>query len=137
MDWRILIAVVVLSWGGYNILLKMVGGRLAWQLSMFLFVLSYAVVVAGYCLLTSKLSIGEVFQKPAMWSLGAGILCGVGAIAFFKVIPRVPGSILLPLIGLYTLVSAVGCLLIFREPLTVRIALGIVCATAAVALLST
>ena len=136
MNWRILILLTVLSWGGYNVLLKAVAGRLAWQLSMLWFVIGYALMVAGFCLAADPgLIRNRLIQAPAVWPLVAGVLCGVGAIAFFKALPLAPGSVLMPLVGLYVLVSAVGCLILLHEPFTWRMAAGIGCATAAVMLL--
>ena len=50
MDWRILVAITVLCWGGYGILLKGAGSRIAWQASMLLFVIAYSVIVGAYCM---------------------------------------------------------------------------------------
>lgn len=136
MDWRILVAVVVISWGGYSVLLKQAGNHLSPTISMFLFVCGYAVLVGAYCFLSPDMKMHAVFQKQGLVALVAGALCGVGGIAFFKAVPRVPGSVLFPLVGLYALVSAVGSLLIFKEPMTLKLMLGIVCATAAIMLLS-
>lgn len=136
MDWRLLVLIAVLSWGSYNVVLKAVAGRIAWQWSMLWFVIGYMVMVAGFCLATDPALIkGRFLQLQAFWPLMAGILCGVGAIAFFKALPLAPGSVLMPLIGLYVLVSAIGCLFILHEPLTLRVVAGIGCATAAVMLL--
>jgi transporter family protein len=77
----------------------------------------------------------DIASRKSAVPLGAGVLCAVGAITFFKAIPMAPGSLLMPLVGLYTLVSAIGCLFLFHEPLSLRVMAGILCATAAVVLL--
>lgn len=138
MDWRILIGITVVTWGGYNIALKMVAQHIDWRISMFLFVLSYAIIVGAYCLLQAHLTPQAVFQKAAWGSLIAGILCGLGAITYFKAIavPNAPGSVLLPLVGLATLVSAIGCLIILKEPVSARVILGMLFAGIAIVLLS-
>jgi drug/metabolite transporter (DMT)-like permease len=135
MDWRILIAITVLSWGGYNVILKWVGDRVAWQASMLLFVIAYAVIVGAYCAIQGPLSCADFTPKRSALPLLAGVLCAIGAIAFFKAIPMAPGSLLMPLVGLYTFVSAVGCLVLFQEPVSLRVVAGMVCALAAVVLL--
>ncbi|MDO9542617.1 MAG: EamA family transporter [Kiritimatiellia bacterium] len=136
MDWRILAFVTVLCWGTYNVVLKAVAGRVAWQSSMLWFVIGYGVMVAAYCLTSDPGLLKGRFMTPAaFWPLLAGVLCGIGAIAFFKALPLAPGSVLMPLIGLYVLVSAAGCLIFLHEPLTWRVVAGIGCATAAVMLL--
>lgn len=135
MDWRTLTAITVLSWGGYNALLKWAGGKIAWQTSMFLFVASYAAIVGAYCLCQGGLTAGDLFGKKAIAPLIAGALCAVGAITFFKALPSAPGSLLMPLISLYTVVAAVACLFLFKEPVTPRLIVGILCAAAAGVLL--
>ena len=135
MSWRILTLIVVLSWGGYNVILKAISGRIAWQSSMLWFVIGYAAMVAIYCVTDSGFNKSRFVNLQAFWPLLAGILCGVGAVAFFKALPLAPGSVLMPLIGLYVLVAAIGCLVFLHEPLTLRVVGGMVCATAAVMLL--
>lgn len=135
MDWRLLVLITVLSWGGYSVILKAVAGRIAWQVSMLVFAVGYLVAILVY--LFGSMSRGEVrvCQLVLLWPLGAGLLCGVGAIAFFKAVPQAKGSVMMPLVGLYVLVSAVGCMIALHEPVTVRVVAGILCATAAVVLL--
>jgi drug/metabolite transporter (DMT)-like permease len=135
MDWRILAIITAVSWGAYSIVLKAVSGRLAWQWSMLWFVIGYVAVVAAFCLVQAQSVKDRFWQAPSFWALAAGLLCGVGAITFFKGLPSAPGSVFLPLIGLYVLVSAVGCLIFLHEPFSWRLGLGIICATAAVMLL--
>lgn len=135
MDWRILTAITVLSWGVYNIILKAVSGRIAWQISMLWFVFGYMLMVAAFCAVNFSGGKFKLFPSIALWPLVSGIMCGVGAITFFKAIPLVSGSVLMPLVGLFVLISAVGCLIFLHEPLTWRVVLGIGCATAAVMLL--
>ncbi len=135
MDWRILTAITVLSWGAYNVILKAISGKIAWQLSMLWFVFGYALMVGVFCVLNLSGGKLRLFPAAGLWPLVSGIICGLGAITFFKAIPLVPGSVLMPLVGLFVLVSAVGCLIFLHEPLTWRVVLGIGCATAAVMLL--
>lgn len=134
-DWRILTAFTVLSWGGYNIILKLISGRIAWQLSMLIFVVGYTLVTATYCFLNFP-TVSESISKPAvLLALSSGILCGLGAVAFFKALPIAPGSILMPLVGLYVLVAATGCLIILKEPVSLRVISGIVLAVISIMLL--
>jgi bacterial/archaeal transporter family protein len=135
MDWRILIAVTVLSWGGYNVLLKWAGGQMAWQASMLLFVVAYALAVGVYCLVQGPWDHGDLMTRKAAAPIISGILCAVGAVAFFKALPVAPGSVLMPLVGLYPVVAAIGCLVVFREAISPRLVAGIVCASLAMVLL--
>lgn len=136
IDWRFLALVTVLCWGAYNVILKAVAGRMAWQVVILWYLIGYVALVAGYCIISDPSLLKARFVQPlAVRPLLAGFLCGIGAIAFFKALPIAAGSILMPLVGLYVLVSAAGCLFFFGEPLTWRVAAGIVCAVTAVVLL--
>lgn len=135
MDWRILAIVTAVTWGAYSVILRAVAGRLAWQWSMLWFVIGYAVVIAVFCLTHAHSVKARLWEPSSFWALAAGLICGAGAIAFFKALPSAPGSVFLPLVGLYVLVSAVGCLVFLHEPFSWRIGTGIVCATAAAMLL--
>lgn len=136
IDWRILALITVMCWGAYTVVLKAVAGRVAWQASMLWFVVGYGVLVTAYCLAADPgLLKGRMMQPAAFWPLLAGVMCGVGAITFFKALPLAPGSVLMPLIGLNVLIAATGCLIFLHEPLTLRLVAGIGCATAAIILL--
>lgn len=135
MDWRILAGITVISWGVYNVILKGVSSRISWQMSMMWFVAGYGLMIAIFLSINS---VGQKFkwiETVSLLPLACGILCGLGAITFFKAIPQIQGSVLMPLVGLYVLVSAVGCLICFHEPVTFRIVLGISFATIAIILL--
>ena len=136
MDWRVMVAITIVTWGGYNVMLKAAAGRIAWQVSMLLFVLSYSVLVGGFCLLQNGVFRAGLMPRAALWPILAGVLCGIGAITYFKGIAAAPGSVFLPLVSLATLVSAVGCLIFLREPVSLRIVLGIAFAVVAIVLLA-
>ncbi len=135
MDWRILAAISVLTWGGYNFVLKAVSARLAWQVSMAWFLTGYVVIVGTYTAWHLVRGKTRFFQVDSGWSLLAGVLCGLGAMAFFKAITLAPGSTVLPLVGLNIVVAALACLIFLHEPLSARLVAGILCAGAAVILL--
>ena len=134
-DWRVLISLTVLCWALYNIVLKWVADRVPWTLSMLIFLAGYSVTVALYCALNMKGSSFRGVQAAWVWPLVAGLLCGLGAITYFKAIPLTTGSTLIPLMGLYIVVAAIGCLIFFREPFNLRVVVGILCAGGAVVLL--
>ncbi len=136
MDWRILTAITVLTWGAYTVLLKKAAESFRWQASMLLFVLGYSVFIAAYYLWNSGGTASTLVQKRSILPLVSGALCGVGAVTFFQALAARPGSIVLPLISLYVIVSVVGCILFLREPLTFRVALGTAFAVIAAVLLA-
>ncbi|MBN1435464.1 MAG: EamA family transporter [Sedimentisphaerales bacterium] len=136
MDWRILAAVTVLCWGTYNVILKAVSSRVSWQMSMMWFIIGYALVIAVFVGVNCIGREFRWFQPMSLVPLSAGVLCAIGAITFFKAIPTAPGSLLMPIIGLYVLTASIGCLVFLKEPITLRVVLGISFATAAILLLS-
>lgn len=134
-DWRLLVAFTIISWGTYNVVLKRISGKIPWQLSMLFFVAGYSLVAVVYVSLNfSELRHG-FFRPVNSMALAAGVLCGFGAVTFFKAIPTAPGSILMPLVGLYVLVAAIGCLFVMKEPVSPRILLGIFFAVISIMLL--
>ena len=136
MDWRILAAITVLCWGTYNVILKGVSSRISWQMSLMWFLIGYALIIAVFIAVNCP---GQKFRWLQTISLApffGGILCGIGAITFFKAMPTASGSLLMPIIGLYVLIASIGCLIFFKEPLTLRVVLGVAFATAAILLLS-
>lgn len=136
MDWRLMAAITVITWGAYNVVLKVAAGRIAWQVSLLLFVLTYSAIVVVFSLSQGGIGRAALTSRAALWPAAAGVLCGLGAVTYFKGIAAAPGSIFLPLVGLSTIVSAVGCLIFLDEPVSLRIILGIACAMAAIVLLS-
>ena len=135
MDWRVLIAITIITWGGYNVLLKWAGDKMEFHVSMLLFVVSYSVLIGGYCLLHGGITASDFLNRRALIPLAAGILCAVGAVTFFKALPETPGTLLMPLVSLYTVVAAVACIFVFKEPVNLRIIVGILCAAAATILI--
>jgi transporter family protein len=136
MDWRMLTAITVVCWGGYSLILKKASGQIAWQASMFLFVLGYAILVGLYYLLDSGGTFPTLLQKKSIWPFLAGILCAVGGVTFFRAIAMAPGSVFLPLVSLSMIISGIGCLIFFREPVTTRLVVGTIFAAIAVVLLA-
>jgi drug/metabolite transporter (DMT)-like permease len=138
MDWRLLAAITVISWGAYNVVLKAAAGKVAWQVSMLCFVFGYSAFIVVFCLLNAsgmKQLFSDIMKSGSWWSILAGVLCGLGAVTFFVGLPKAPGSVYIPLIGLYVVVAAIGCLVFFKEPISARVIVGMICAVAAIVLL--
>lgn len=128
-----LVFLVVLCWALYALILKSIASRLSWPVSMFLFIVGYSLTVGLFCL-ASRPS----FQMSMiwLWPIMAGILCGVGAIAFFKGLETFPGSKYFSLVGLYIPLSALMCIFFLSEPFSLKTILGILFAGAAILLLA-
>ncbi|MBI3987644.1 MAG: EamA family transporter [Lentisphaerae bacterium] len=136
MSWKILIGVTILCWGAYSIMLKYVADRMAWQVSLLAFVLSYSVIVAAFSLWQMKGQSLEILTPALAWPLLAGGLCGLGGITYFKALPLAPGGLIMPLMGLFIPVAALGCILLFHERLGVREVIGLLCGVASIVLLA-
>lgn len=137
MDWRILIGLTVMSWTLYSVILRSVSEKMSWQISMFAFVIGYAVVstlVGGIHMKATGWQ--QVVSTPVFVACVCGAICGLGAMAFFKALPLAPGSIVNSLVGMYIPLTAIACLIFLREPVSARTVIGILCAGLAVVLLS-
>lgn len=129
----LLIIIVILSWAIYAFILKSIASRLSWPVSMLLFVLGYSLTVGLSCL-----ACRPSFQNSMiwLWPMLAGILCGVGAVAFFKGLEAFPGSKYFSLVGLYIPLSSLFCIFFLSEPFNLKTILGIFFAGAAILLLA-
>lgn len=136
MNWKMLIAITVLCWGAYSVMLKYAADRVPWQVSLLTFVLSYSVIVATYSLWQMKGQSLEILKPALAWPLLAGLLCGLGGITYFKALPLAPGGLIMPLMGLFIPVAALGCILLFHEHLGVREVIGLLCGVASIVLLA-
>jgi hypothetical protein len=65
MAWRILVAITVLSRGGYNVLLIWAGNQIAWQASMLLFVIAYSLAVGANCVFQGPLAYADRAMKKS------------------------------------------------------------------------
>lgn len=135
MSWQVLITVTIVLWGTYGVILKGTTGRLHPMVTMFWFVSGYMICAAIYLAATMGKNWQRAFEHGWFWALVAGAIGGLGAITFFRALPLKAGSVILPLSGLWVIVTAVGCLVFLKEPISPRLIAGLVCAGAAVFLL--
>ena len=133
----ILISITVISWGVYNVILKAISERISWQLSMLLFVMGYAIAITAYLLFYFSFWKNDLllFRPTLLYPLIAGVFCALGAITFFKALSLTPGSIIVPIAGLHVLVASIGCVLLLKEPFSLRLLAGTICAVIAIVLL--
>jgi len=135
-NWLLMSVVSLVFFGFTGITQKLSTNRISFELSFLWFcvsmtVVSIVVAVAGP---VDWKSLG-----PSIVLLGAvgGLLNGLGALTSFAALEKGgKASVVIPIINLYPLVTIGGAWLFLNEKLTAKQGAGIVCALAAVVLLS-
>jgi len=131
-DWRVLAVLTALLWGTQMPVAKPTLSSLGWRGT-------FAHVILGYFIVSwTTLLVGGKWQwHPAQGTaLAAGLIGGLGSLAFYKAMDTAHLSTLIPITAQYVLVSAAIGVVVFREPLTVPRAIGVVLGVIAVILLS-
>lgn len=75
-------------------------------------------------------------SKPLGLLLVAGVLLGLSVTAYYLALSRGPISVVVPIFGLFIVSSSVAGVVVFGETLTTSRFLGILCALAAIYLVS-
>jgi transporter family protein len=75
-------------------------------------------------------------SKPLGLLLVAGVLLGLSVTAYYLALSRGPISVVVPIFGLFIVSSSVAGVVVFGETLTISRLLGILCALAAIYLVS-
>ena len=92
-----------------------------------------SVVIAGYMLYTRT---PFTLTTHTVYAGVAGVFLGVGFILMFNALAQGPTSVVAPLVGLSTLIPTLVGILIWQEPVTTSKVLGLLCAGAAIVLIS-
>ncbi|MBI1744774.1 EamA family transporter [Candidatus Acetothermia bacterium] len=74
--------------------------------------------------------------KPIWLLVGAGIFLGISIIAYYLAIGAGPVSIVVPIYGLFIVVSSLMSVVLLGETLTITRVLGLVCAVLAIYLVT-
>ncbi len=93
-----------------------------------------AIVLGIYSIFTIKNS--NLFSKFSVYAPLAGILIGIGLLSMFKSMETGPLSVIAPIIGLSTIITAALSILVFHEPLTIPKIIGIILACVSIVLIS-
>jgi len=134
-NWLILCVVAMVFWGSTGVTQKLSTNNISFERSFLWFSLAFcglAVVIGFKVPLTWHIA-------PSLVALAAlgGLLNGLGALTSFAALERGgKASVVIPLISLYPLLTIGGAWVLLGESLTARQAAGVVCAIAAVILLS-
>jgi transporter family protein len=128
-------AVVLISWGIVGLLQKLSTNYISAESSLIW-------LVVGFFLLQPLLYPGKVLwgysARSLMWALLSGVFNALGAWALFAAMKSGgKASVVAPLTALYPLVVVLAAPLILHESINRTQGAGVVCALAAVVLLST
>ena len=70
---------------------------------------------------------------PAVWyAFVGGIFAALGGYPYILAMPKAPGSVIQPLIGMTYPLIALGGLFLFQEPMTLKVICGIACGAIAI-----
>ena len=93
-----------------------------------------AIVLGIYTIATIKNS--DPISKFSVYAPLAGILIGVGLLSMFKSMETGPLSVIAPIIGISTIITAVLSILVLHEPITLPKIIGIILACVSMILIS-
>lgn len=132
-DWRVLMAVYIISSGLWGFLLKYVLRELDWKTTMFY--VWTTVYLFFVIFLFRNINFGT--SKFHMLSVIIGLLGATGTIAFYKAVDIMPASIIIPLSSTYIIITVALSVIFLHEPLTAKTILGIVLGLISIILLTT
>lgn len=73
------------------------------------------------------------FYEHSLWfAFGAGFLAVLGNLPYLMCLPKAPGSVVMPLMGMIYPCVAIGGILLFHEPITPKVIVGIVAGAVAI-----
>ena len=132
-DWKVLLAIYIVTSGVWGFLLKYVLQGLDWKTAMFYI---WTTVYAFFVIFVFR-NINFGLGKFHLLAIVTGVLGAISAIAFYKLISTMPASIIIPLSTMYVIVTVVLSVVFLHEPLTLRTISGIGLGMIAIALLIT
>ncbi|OGG55229.1 hypothetical protein A3D62_01420 [Candidatus Kaiserbacteria bacterium RIFCSPHIGHO2_02_FULL_49_11] len=138
MIWLFFVSLTIITWGSYNLLLKIAGTYISQSWALFFIGLVQVIVGALFILYQRTTDQVLLTTKGAFIAGGAGLLFALGTLFFLYAFKfNAPASIA---IATYTvgalLIGVLGGLLFFNEALSVRMVVGITFAIASIVLLT-
>jgi transporter family protein len=101
-----------------------------------LFPLGLVPVMAWMLLRSRRIHAGPNTRAGSSWAFLTGVLGGVGNVAFYAALVRGKVSVIVPMTGLFPLVTVLMARLFLKEKVSVAQMIGLVIAMAAIYLLS-
>lgn len=132
--WFLLVLVTLLVWGIWGVVTRIASASLGWRDTTAVAAIGH-MIVALLFILTSR---ADIVPKTTVWGLAllAGSLGFLGAMTFYMALSLNPSSIVVVATSLYPLVTLVIAFLVLGETISVRQAVGVVLALAALVLIS-
>lgn len=133
--WLWLSLLTVLLWGAWGLQSKLVVDRISPWMNQILFPLGLVPVMVAMTL-SKRFSGGNDTRAGSFWAFVTGILGGVGNIAFYLALLGGKVSVVVPLTGLFPLVTVAAARVFLKERINRKQFAGLVVAAAAIYLLS-
>src|SRR5579871_2957744 len=134
MNWIVYALVTVLMWGAWGTLGKVALRHVTWVQASLIFGL---VTVLGCAVLLGMVPRASSWRAA---DLGAAVLTGVlgsvGLLTFYLALEHGKSSLVMPVTGLYPVLTVVLSILFLGEQITRMQIAGVVCAVAAIGLIS-
>lgn len=130
-SWRLLVIYYIVIAGLWGFFLKIIGRHLDWKTTMFYVWIGVSVVYLVF--ITKKVDFA--WSRFHLFAIFTGILAALSAMAFYKALSLMPGSLIVPLSSLYIVITVVLCLVFLKEVISFRIISGIILSIISIMLL--
>lgn len=130
--WKFLVLFYIIAFGLWGFLLKVVIGKIGWKTTLFYVWIALSLI--NFIFVLRYVDFG--ITRFHLLAFLAGIIASVGTIAFYKALSLAPASLIIPLSAQYILVTTFLCILLLKEPISLRLILGIIFSIIAIVLLS-
>jgi transporter family protein len=134
VHWLLWSGLAIVSWGVWGVVAKLAMTRLSWArvaLAYYTVALPIALVVLLVRALDSPWP-----ARGVLYAVLTGATGMVGLITFYKSLELAKASLVVPLTGIFPVVTAVLALVFLDEGISMTQGIGIACATVAVVLIS-
>lgn len=133
--WFWLSILTVALWGAWGLQSKLIVDRISPWMNQVLFPLGLIPVMV-LMLFSKRMSAGTNRRSGSAWALLTGVLGGAGNVAFYLALARGKVSVVVPLTGLFPLVTVAAARVFLKEHISRLQLVGLVFAAAAIYLLS-
>ena len=130
-SWRLLIVYYIAISGLWGFFLKIISRHLDWKTTMFYVWIGVSAVYLVF--ITKKVDFS--WSKFHLFAIFTGMLAAMSAMAFYKALSLMPGSLVIPLSSLYVVITVILCLVFLREAVSLRIVSGIILSIISIILL--
>ena len=133
--WFWLSILTIVLWGAWGLQSKLIVDRISPWMNQVLFPLGLLPVMA-LMPLSKRMRAGSNLRAGSFWALLTGVLGGAGNVAFFLALVHGQAAVVVPLTGLFPLVTVAAARVFLNERLSRPQILGLALAAVAIYLLS-